>query len=55
MLQEHRRIVAAIAAGDPAAAERAMRAHVRAGRDELRRVHLSGGDGGAVRRPAGRA
>jgi DNA-binding GntR family transcriptional regulator len=54
MLQEHRRIVAAIAAGDPAAAERAMRAHVRAGRDELRRVHLSGGDGAAARRPDGR-
>jgi DNA-binding GntR family transcriptional regulator len=41
MLEEHRRIVAAVAARDPVAAERAMRAHVRAGRDELRRVHLS--------------
>ncbi|HEV8673625.1 MAG TPA: GntR family transcriptional regulator [Methylomirabilota bacterium] len=45
MLEEHRRIVAALAAHDPAEAERAMRAHVRAGREELRRVHLADGDG----------
>jgi DNA-binding GntR family transcriptional regulator len=54
MVEEHRRIVAAIAAGDPVAAERAMRAHVRAGRDELRRAHLSGAGGGAARRAGGR-
>ena len=40
MLAEHRRIVAAIRAHDPDEAERAMRAHARAGRLELRRVHL---------------
>jgi DNA-binding GntR family transcriptional regulator len=38
MLTEHRRIVTAIEAGDPAEAERAMRAHVRAGREEIRKV-----------------
>jgi len=36
MLVEHRRVVTAIEAHDPAEAERAMRAHVRAGREELR-------------------
>jgi len=36
MLAEHRRVVTAIEAGDPAEAERAMRAHVSAGREELR-------------------
>jgi DNA-binding GntR family transcriptional regulator len=55
MLEEHRRIVAAIDAGDPAGAERAMRAHVRAGRDELRRVHLSGEAGPAPRRAGAKA
>ena len=40
MLAEHRRIVAAIRAHDPEEAERAMRAHARAGMQELRRVHL---------------
>lgn len=38
MLAEHRRVVSAIEAHDPAEAERAMRAHVRAGREELRQV-----------------
>jgi len=38
MLAEHRRVVTAIEAGDPAEAERAMRAHVRAGREELRKA-----------------
>jgi DNA-binding FadR family transcriptional regulator len=38
MLAEHRRIVTAIEAGDPAEAERAMRAHVSAGREEIRKV-----------------
>jgi DNA-binding GntR family transcriptional regulator len=36
MLAEHRRVVTAIEVGDPAEAERAMRAHVSAGREELR-------------------
>lgn len=36
MLAEHRRVVTAIEIGDPAEAERAMRAHVSAGREELR-------------------
>jgi len=36
MLAEHRRVVAAIEAGDATEAERAMRAHVCAGREELR-------------------
>jgi DNA-binding GntR family transcriptional regulator len=51
MLEEHRRILTAIEAHDPADAERAMRAHVRAGREELRRVHLA--DGSAGSRPRG--
>ena len=38
MLVEHRRIVTAIEAGDPAEAERAMRAHVSAGREEIRKA-----------------
>jgi DNA-binding GntR family transcriptional regulator len=41
MLAEHRRIVAAIRARDPAEAEGAMRAHCQAGRLELRRVHMT--------------
>ena len=40
MLAEHRRILTAIRAHDPGEAERAMRAHARAGMLELRRVHL---------------
>jgi len=36
MLAEHRRVVTAIETGDPGEAERAMRAHVSAGREELR-------------------
>ncbi len=50
VVAEHRRIVTAIRAGDPAGAERAMRAHARAGRLELRRVHLraSGSEGTAT-------
>ena len=61
MLGEHRRIVAAIEAHDPAEAERAMRARVRAGREERLWVHLidrsgepgsSGGPVGRRRRPA---
>jgi DNA-binding FadR family transcriptional regulator len=38
MLAEDRRVVTAIEAGDPTEAERAMRAHVTAGREELRRA-----------------
>jgi DNA-binding GntR family transcriptional regulator len=41
VLAEHRRIVRAIRGHDPAEAERAMRAHARAGMLELRRVHLN--------------
>jgi DNA-binding GntR family transcriptional regulator len=40
MLAEHRRIVTAIRGRDPDEAERAMRAHARAGMLELRRLHL---------------
>jgi DNA-binding GntR family transcriptional regulator len=40
MLAEHRRILTAIRSHDPAEAERAMRAHARAGMLELRRLHL---------------
>src|SRR5262245_3661877 len=43
MLAEHRRIVRAIRAHDPARAERAMRAHARAGMLELRRLPLHPG------------
>lgn len=52
MLVEHRRIVAALRAHDPEEAERAMRAHARAGMLELRRIHLAanGSEGSA---PAG--
>ena len=41
MLEEHRRIVSALEAHDPTRAERAMRAHARASREELRRMHLA--------------
>jgi len=52
MLAEHRRIVTAIEAGDPAEAERAMRTHVSAGREEIRKVFRTGT--GAIR-PRARA
>jgi DNA-binding FadR family transcriptional regulator len=45
MLEEHRRIVTALETHDPTKAERAMRAHARASREELRRVHLAERDG----------
>lgn len=45
MLEEHRRIVSALETHDPTKAERAMRAHARASREELRRVHLAESDG----------
>jgi DNA-binding GntR family transcriptional regulator len=52
MLEEHRRILAALEAHDAAEAERAMRAHVRAGREELGRTHLAAQRGDAT--PVGR-
>jgi DNA-binding FadR family transcriptional regulator len=45
MLDEHRRIVSALETHDPTKAERAMRAHARASREELRRVHLAESEG----------
>jgi DNA-binding GntR family transcriptional regulator len=55
MLAEHRRIVAAIRARDPEEAEQAMRAHARAGRLELQRLHLEASvSGGAATGAGGR-